>query len=489
VAQLLLAVGLRRLKRRTAVGVSIALGVLMVLTGCKVGPNYARPQSALPERFVEQTSSSAPEVPAQNGSWWKAFNDPALDELIAQALQHSPDLDIARARVVEARAERAAVAGQLLPEIDAEGGYTRQHGSANVPIGTPPGGLGLDVTSSLWLAGFDASWELDVFGGTRRAIESADAALTARMADREDAELTLAAEIARDYVELRTQQLRLSIAREILLLRQDSLKLASAQFDSGLASALDPVRARAELADSEAEVPILEAAVRAAIYRLGVLVGTTSESLVPQLTPDRAVPVIAGTVPVGLPSDLLTRRPDIRAAERRIAEANARIGAREADLYPHFSLTGVAGFESLYAGQFLVGPSRYYSVGPSISWLVFDAGRIRDEVLAERARTDVVAAQYRKTVLGALGEVESALVTYGRSEIQRQALEREVVQRRDAVDLAQRLYANGLENYLTVLDAERTLRAAEMSQAGADQGHADAFIALVKALGGGWASP
>ena len=468
---------------------AIALVLQLALAGCTVGPDYARPKSDLPEQFVEKAPAGALATPEQRTSWWQTLNDSTLDQLVSEALQSSPDLEIARERVIEARAERAAVAGQLLPQASAQGAYARQHGSANVPVGTPPGGLGQDVTSNLWLAGFDAGWEIDIFGGTRRAIESADATLGARAAEDDDAKLSLVAEIARDYVELRTRQRLLAIAREVLELRQDSLKLAKAQFDSGLAPALDPIRARAELADSQAEVPVLEAAEREAIYRLGVLVGKTPESLLPELQEPRDIPVVAGVVPIGLPSDLLTRRPDVRAAERRIAAANARIGARESDLFPHFSLTGGAGFESLYSGNFLSGPSHYYAVGPSISWLVFDAGQIRDEMLAERARTDVAAAEYRKTVLGALGEVETALVTYGRSEIQREALKREVADRREALDLAKRLYANGLENYLTVLDAERDLRTAEMSEAGANQSNTDSFIALVKSLGGGWASP
>lgn len=482
---------LKQMPARSACGVWLVCILQLAFTGCTVGPDYVRPQSAVPEHFVEveKTPPGSSGKPVQSDSWWQALNDTTLDQLVAEALQNSPDLEISRQRVIEARAERAAVAGQLQPRLSADGAYARQHGSANVPVGTPPGGLGQDITSNLWLAGFDASWEIDIFGGTRRAIESANATLGARMAEDDDARLSLVAEIARDYVELRTRQRLLAIARELLVLRQDSLKLTTAQFDSGLAPALDPIRAQAELADSEAEVPVLEAAEREAIYRLGVLVGSSPESLLTELQDPREIPVVAGTVPVGLPSDLLTRRPDVRAAERRIAAANARIGARESDLFPHFSLTGAAGFESLDSGNFLSGPSRYFSVGPSISWLVFDAGQIRDEMLAERARTDVAGAQYRKTVLTALGEVETSLVTYGRSEIQREALGREVVERRRALDLSKRLYANGLENYLTVLDAERELRTAEMSEAGANQSNTDSFIALVKALGGGWASP
>jgi len=463
----------------------VVLGGLTI-AGCRVGPDYHTPKTSVPERFAEQALRPSTKSHRPEPDWWRALDDSALDRLIAEALEGSPDLMVARARIVEARAERAAVAGEELPQVSATAAYARQHGSANVPTGTPPGGLGRGINSNLWFAGFDASWEVDLFGGTRRAIESADAVLGAAVADRDDAELVLIAEVARDYIELRTEQRRLAIAQELLQVRRDQLALVKAQFDSGLSGALDTARARAALAESEAEVPQVEAAEGAALYRLGMLVGRPPEGLVVALSSTGPIPNAESDFPVGLPSDLLRRRPDVRAAERRIAAANARIGMREADLYPHFSLTGVAGFESLYASNLLSGPSRYYAVGPSITWLVFDAGRIRDEALAERARTDVAAAEYQKIVLGALGEVETALVTYGRSRIQRAALEREVAAARDAASLALRLYGAGLEDFLTVLDAERTLHTAEMSLAGAQQDTADSFIALIKALGGDW---
>jgi outer membrane protein, multidrug efflux system len=469
--------------------ITLALGLgTLGLVGCRVGPDYHVPESAVPEHFAEQASRAAAQTPRLEHDWWRALGDEQLDQLVAEALEGGPDLVVARARILEARAERAAVAGEELPQLSASAAYARQHGSGNVPVGTAPGGLGLDATSNLWLAGFDAGWEIDLFGGTRRAIESADAALGAAVADRDDAQLVLIAEVARDYVELRTEQRRLAIARELLGIRRDELTLVNAQFDSGLTGALDAARARAALAESEAEVPQVEEAERAALYRLGVLIGRPPESLPPGLSAAAPIPNAQADVPVGLPSDLLKRRPDVRAAERRIAAANARIGVREADLYPHFSLTGVAGFESLYANNFLSGPSRYYAVGPSVTWLVFDAGRIRDEALAERARTDVATAQYQRVVLGALAEVETALVSYGRSRIQRAALEREVAAAREAESLARRLYEAGVEDFLTVLDAERTLESAEMSLAGAEQDAADSFIALTKALGGDWAA-
>lgn len=463
----------------------VVVGGLSMFAGCTVGPSYVRPKVDLPTRFTEQ---AAPAVQAQaiELDWWRGLDDPLLDRLITKGLAGSPGLEVARARVIEAREELAAISTERVPEVDLTSAYARQHGSEHVPVGTSPGGLGRGVDSSLWLAGFDAIWEADIFGGTRRAVQSASASVSAAEDDQRDAQLMLVAEVARDYVELRTEQRRVAIAREILAVRQDNLELVTARFESGLTGALDAARARADLADSEADIPAIEAAEHAAIYRLGELIGQPPETLLPMLIQSRPIPAVHTEVPVGLPSDLLERRPDIRAAERRIASANARIGMREADLFPHFSLTGAVGVESLGAGDFLSGSSRYFTIGPSVTWRVFDAGRIRDEVMIERARTDVAAADYERTVLTTLAEVETALVTYGHSQIQRNALVAEVAARRQAVSLARRLYSNGIENFLAVLDAERTLYIAELSLARADKATTDSFIALVKALGGGW---
>jgi outer membrane protein, multidrug efflux system len=456
-----------------------------MLAACTVGPSYVRPKVDLPTRFTEQ-AAPAGHAEAIGSDWWRGLGDPLLDRLMMMGLAGSPSLEVARARVVEAREELAVISAERVPEIDATSAYARQRGSEHVPVGTSPGGLGQGIDSSLWLAGFDASWEVDIFGGTRRAVEAAGASVSATVDDQRDAQLMLLAEIARDYVELRTEQRRLAIAREILAVRQDNLELVTARFDSGLTGALDAARARADLADSESDIPAIEAAEHAAIYRLGELIGQPPETLLPMLVQFRPIPTVHTEVPVGLPSDLLERRPDIRAAERRIASANARIGMRKADLFPHFSLTGAVGVESLGAGDFLSGGSRYFTIGPSITWQVFDAGRIRDEVMFERARTDAAAADYQRTVLTALAEVETALVTYGHSQIQRNALAAEVAARQQAVSLAKRLYSQGIDNFLAVLDAERTLYAAELSLAGADGTTTDSFIALVKALGGGW---
>jgi outer membrane protein, multidrug efflux system len=463
-----------------------ALGTGLLAAGCMVGPGYVKPKSELPAHFVEQPV--ARHLTPVGAAWWQGLDDRILDRLIGDALAGGPDLAIARARVIEAREGLAAESSTLLPQVAAGAAYARQHGSAHVPQGTPPGGLGLGVDSNLWLAGFDAGWELDVFGGRRRAIEAAGATLGAADADREEAQLVLVSEVARDYVELRTAQRRLALARRIREIKLDALKLVRARFSSGLAGALDLAQARAELDDSRAEIPALEASERAAVYRLGALVGETPENLLPMLLPEGPIPTVRVDVPVGLPSDLIERRPDLRAAERRVAAESARIGEIEAGLFPHFALTGAAGFESLDAGDFLSGPSHYFAIGPSVSWQVFDAGRIRDHALAQRARTDEAVAQYRKAVLGALGEVETALVDYGQERVRSSALNEEVVARQRAVDLAERLYGHGIKSFLTVLDAERTLYAAQMALASADRDSADAFIALIKALGGGFRS-
>ena len=466
----------------------IALAALVLLSGCTVGPNYVRPRSELPARFLEHEPTLPLAGRTVGAQWWTGLADPVLDRLVDEALTGSPSLQIAADRIIEAREGLAGISTEELPLLDAQGAYARQHGSKNVPIGTPPGGLGPGVDSNLWVAGFDMSWEADLFGGTRRAIESASASASAALAERQEAQLSLVAELARDYVELRTEQRRLAIAEQIRASRSVDLELVMARFDSGLTGALDAARARADLDDSEAQIPAIQAAVRAAIYRLGALVGRPPETLLPLLIRSRPIPAVHSDVPVGLPSDLLERRPDIRAAERLLAAANARIGMREAELFPQFSLTGAAGLESLDAGNFVSGGSRYFAIGPSITWLVFDAGRIRDEVLAQRARTDVAAASYREAVLLALAEVETALVTYGRSQIERDALTREVSARQQALTIALRLYTHGIENFLSVLDAERTLYASQMSLAGADETSTDSYLALVKALGGGWAN-
>jgi multidrug efflux system outer membrane protein len=460
-----------------------------LLAGCTVGPDYVPPKPAMPAGYTEQigsTTHAANGAQTSNDAWWEGFNDATLNSLMTDALQSAPDLTVAEARVREARALAGIAGAEQYPTADAGAKYDRTHGSANVPVGVPPGGLGPGANGNLWQAGFDASWEIDVFGGKRRGVEAADASYQATVADLGDVELTLLAEVARNYIELRGAQRQLAVARSNLSIQRDSLSLTRSQFDAGLASRLDVLRAQAQVSDTEAAIPTFEADERASIYRIGALIGHPPEQLLAQLDTPQAIPLAVADVPVGLPSDLLRRRPDIRAADHRIAAANARIGVAQADLYPHFSLTGVAGLESLNASTFLTSPSRYFSIGPSISWLIFDAGKVRFEMRAEEARTDQAAAAYQRTVLGALRDVETALVSYAQSQVRHARLAAEVTADREAVTIATRLYRQGLNDFLSVLDAERSLYAADDKLAQSDRDTALALVALYKALGGGW---
>lgn len=484
---------LARGRRRSRAWLAGAVSCVMagMVAGCTVGPDYVAPKTALPAAYGEraQASSKAASPDASLDSWWQNLGDATLNALIEDALQSAPDIAEAEARVREARALRGIAGAADYPEVDAGGLYRRTHGSANVPTGVQPGGMGPGKNGNLWQAGFDASWEIDVFGGTRRSVESANASYEAAVAGSEDVRLTLAAEIARNYIELRGAQRRLDVARRNLAIQQDGLVLTRAQFDAGLASRLDMLRAEALVSDTQAEIPSLIADARGSIYRIGALVGHQPEALLAQLDAPQAIPTPVADVPVGLPSDLLQRRPDIRAAERRLAAAHARIGVAKADLYPHFSLTGAAGLESLDASTFLTSPSRYLSVGPSIRWLIFDAGRVRFQVHAEEARTDAAAAAYERTVLSALRDVETALVSYGQSRVRRDQLSAETASDREAVTVATRLYRQGLVDFLPVLDAERSLYAADDKLAQTDRDTALALVALYKSLGGGWSAP
>jgi outer membrane protein, multidrug efflux system len=458
--------------------------------GCMtVGPNYVAPTPQVPARFTEASGNRAPGTGAAlpvEDAWWKNLNDPLLESLLRQALSSAPSLAEAQARVREARALSGVAGASRFPTADAVGLYTRNLGSDNVPTGVPPGGLGPGVHSNLWQAGFDASWEIDVFGGVRRNIEAATANYEAVTEDRADVALTLLAEVARDYVEVRAAQRRIEVARKNLLIDRDLQTLTDSLLAAGLAPEQDLLRAKAQVLDIEAAIPEFETAERAAAYRIAALIGQPLNAVAAELSAPQPIPQALSDVPVGLPSDLLKRRPDVRAAERRIAAANARIGVAQADLYPHFSLTAVAGLESLNWSTFSSGSSGYYQVGPGITWRIFDAGRIRFQVRAETARTEAAAAAYQGTVLDAFRDVETALVSYANEKVRRDRLAAEFAAQSEATERATLLYEKGVESFLSVLDAERSLYTTEDALAQSERDWALALIALYKSLGGGW---
>ncbi len=457
------------------------------VVGCTVGPDYAAPPSNPPTQWSEPLAGGETGGSPSIATWWKNFQDPELDSLIERAVQSNPDLRMAEAKVREARAQRGVSEADLWPSVDAAGSTSRARQSEHQPLlgnaGLPPGAT---YENNLYQSGFDASWELDVFGGTRRAVEAADAGIAAAFYSGRDVQVTLASEVARNYAELRGYQRRLAIARLNITAQRDTVAVARNRFRQGVTSNLDAEQAATVLTQTEAQVPTLETGLQTAIHRLGVLLGQQPGALMAELATDAPIPAETPHVPVGLPSDLLLRRPDIRSAERQLAAATAQVGVATADLFPKFSLTGDVGLQSISSGDWFTGGSRYWSIGPTVQWRIFDAGRVRANIRVQNARQEQALVTYEKTVLSSFEDVENALVAYAKEQTRNGSLQQAVTSSRNAVHISRQFYDNGLTNFINVLDAERSLYRAQDDLVQSDQAVTQDLIALYKALGGGW---
>jgi outer membrane protein, multidrug efflux system len=473
----------------------LIVAILMLLAGCMVGPDYKPPNVPVPDGWRAAGSPlAAPTQPTDLGGWWHALGDRMLDALVDQALAENLDLKTVAARVREARAARVIAASGAFPTIGTSTSYARtQPFSKHSQFGAllPP-----DLAEvNLFQGDFDATWELDVFGGIRRGIEAADADIAAAEDDERDVRVTLLAEVARNYVEIRSLERRIAIAAENIESQRSSVALTEDRFRTGLASELDVRQARSLLATTESEVPVLERQREQTLHALGVLVGREPNALQDDLArpapiPGAAAPdALAVRIPVGLPSDLLRRRPDVRRAERQVAAATARIGVATADLFPKVSLTGLAGLESISASDFFTSGSRYFTAGPTISWSIFEGGRLRANVAVQDARADQALNGYVKAVLTALADVEDSLVAYGKERSRHVALVSAAEENRRSVVLARDLYVHGLGTYLAVLDAERAQYASEDTLVQGDEALVFDLVATYKALGGGWTPP
>lgn len=458
----------------------------VVAGGCAVGPNYHRPKVNAPPLWNEPLSGGETNAPASMAAWWKNFHDAELDSLISRAVKSNLDLQIAQARVREARAQYGIASADFWPVINASGSYERQHQSQNQPVLGSFSVPSDAFENNVYQAGFDASWELDIFGGKRRAAEAAKAGVAASEFGRRDTLVTLLGEIARDYVDVRGDQRRLAIANENIAAQTRALAITENRFTNGLTSNLDVQQAKTLLATTGAEIPTLKTALQISIHRLGVLLGQPPGALLMELTNTAPIPAAPPEVPVGLPSDLLLRRPDIQRAEQQLIAATANIGVAKSDLFPKFFLTGAAGFEGVNASDWFIGASKFWSLGPTVQWRIFDAGRIRANVKVQNARQEQALATYEKTVLTAFEEVENDLVSYANEQIRRRSLEDAVTSSRKSLDLASKLYANGLTDFLYVLDAERSLYQAQDALVQSDRTVSVNLIALYKSLGGGW---
>jgi multidrug efflux system outer membrane protein len=467
--------------RQSLIGVSL---FLLTVTGCMVGPNFQRPQESVPVQWSGPLPPPSP-LPATVAEkdlacWWTVFEDQTLTSLIDRAVDSNLDLKVAEARIRQARAVRGLAASGIGPTVDSAGSFRR----SRFPEPTSNGTEG--VISNQYQAGFDAGWELDIFGGVRRGIEAAGADLQAAVETRRDVLVTLTAEVARDYIDLRAFQQRIAIARKNLKAQEHSAGLTRQRFEAGFVSGLDVANAQAQVATTGAQIPLLEASARQSIYSLSVLLGQEPGALIQELSPSSAIPAAPPSVPVGVPSDLLRRRADIRRAEAEIHAATARIGVATADLFPKFTLSGSIGLQASDLGSWISWANRLWSFGPSAGWLIFDSGRIRSNIELQKALEEESLVVYRQTVLTALQEVEDVLVASQKEEEHRKALGAAVSANRKAVDLATRLYVEGQTDFLNVLQSQQSLYATEDALLQSTQTVSTNLVALYKALGGGW---
>ena len=463
----------------TLIALIVLAMVAAALGGCAVGPNYVKPATPVPGQFADATEGAYTGEDVQ-ARFWTQFQDPTLDRLVDDALQANHDLRIALAHLVEARAERHQAQFDLAPTVTASGGYTKQQFAA------VDSGFGTTYTESYYNAGFDAFWELDFFGRVRRNIESESAQVQGAEAGLHDAQVSVTAEVARTYFELRGEQTRFAVAWRNVENQRETLGLTQARLEAGRSTELDTARAQAQLSATLSTIGPLEAAIARSIHRLSVLTGREPSALRDLLAPPRELPELPQISAVGDPAGLLRRRPDIRVAERQLASSTALVGVAIADYFPKVTFTGNFSYAAAVPSQLGTSASRGYVIGPGITWAAFDLGRVRAEVTGSRARADAALAGYEQTVLRALEETENALITHARTRDSLTDAAAAAASSQTAARIARTRYEGGLVDFLDVLDAERTQLVDEdrLAQSRADA--ATSLVAVYKALGGGW---
>jgi multidrug efflux system outer membrane protein len=446
-----------------------------------VGPNYHRPETPVDGRFA---NAGEPGLAAGDAveAYWMGFSEPMLNDLIEDALGHNKDLSVAEANLRAARAVRRLAGFDQFPTVSFSGGYSRNLDSQEQLPGIDMHDREFDAAQ----AGFDGLWELDLFGRVRRNVEAARADVGASAATLQDARVSVIAEVARDYFILRGLQDQLALTERNADNQLNTLKLTRNRLDAGRGNQLDTARAEAQWQTTLASIPSLQASIATTSYRLSVLTGRQPTALSATLAAQAPQPALPPLNPIGTPEQLLRRRPDVRAAERRLAGATARVGVAVGDLFPKVTLTGEVGYFAPTFGDFGTSEARFFSFGPSISWAAFDLGRVRARISSARAQTDAALAAYEGAVLGALEDTEGALISYGRSQTRRDALQVAAAASDKAADLAQKRFEGGLIDFLEVLDAERTALSAELLLSQSRTDSATSLIAVYKALGAGW---
>jgi len=452
------------------------LALALGLASCAVGPNY---QPRTPEELSVPAAwhSTLPENSKSGdlSEWWQQLDDSLLSEFVEEALRASPTMDSARARLREARAQRKVAAADLFPTVSASGSARSSK-------------TGEEESISSYQASFDASWEPDIFGGTRRSLEASTAELESTVASLQDTQISLAAEMALEYVSVRSLQARIAIARENLALQVETREIAGWRYQAGLVSGLDYDQARAAEAQTRAQIPALETSLAGSRNRTAVLLGTAPGSVDDRLEAQAPIPVVPENVIVGIPADVLRQRPDVRAAERTLAAQTARVGAAVAAQYPNFNLNGSLGVEGITLAALTGGASIVSSLAASVAETIFAGGRIRQQIQAQTAVQDQALAAYESTVLTALEDVENALVALRRNRERYAFLQTADEAARSAAQLARQRYAAGLVDYTSVVTTQRTQLTVSESLQSCEADITTALVQLYKALGGGWST-
>jgi NodT family efflux transporter outer membrane factor (OMF) lipoprotein len=489
----------------------IALAAVLLLAGCEVGPDYVKPDIATPSSYQDLpvTKPQAPfSVPiageADLSAWWMQFGDPELQSLIARALKSNLDLMTAASRVREARQQEVIAGAAGLPQVNANGlaahihsntslaeklgtgGSPSSGGSSSAGSGSggaPPSG---PSDTRFYSLGFDATWELDIFGGVRRSVEAAQAGTEAAVWQMRDGEVSLTAEIATDYLTLRATQARIAILQTEAQAQQGVLQLTTARARTGFVTQLDVNQQIAQVESTRAQIPELQAQVRAMEHAIAVLLAEQPEAMTAELDTAAALPALPPQLPVGLPSDLLRRRPDVRAAERQLASATAQIGVQVANLYPKFNLLALAGFSGNEFTSLLSGKNLAEIGAGQISWPIFDAGKTHANIRTAKEEEKQAYYAYQKAILGAVRDVEDALVRYTSEQQKFVEIQRSLKSASSSLTLARSQYRAGTVTYVNVYNAQVSEQSARDQLAQSQQQLAIDLVSLYKALGGGW---
>jgi NodT family efflux transporter outer membrane factor (OMF) lipoprotein len=458
---------------------TLIVSTLVALSGCAVGPDYRTPAANAPAAW----DAAAPTGTIALERWWLALGDNQLDQVVHDALAANHDLRIATARVREARAALGLAVSATLPQVDAAGSIDRSRASEYRTQGFG------DTYSTLYRAGFDAGWEIDLFGGTRRGVEAAVYDLEAQGAALRDVQVSVVSEVVVAWLDLSAANERLELALATVASQRQTHDLAAARYAAGLVNSADLSEAEAQIAQAEAQIPALESAKAQALVRLGVLTGRRIDAMRAAVTAPSRIPQPQDVLAIGLPSDLITRRPDVVVVERNLAAATARIGQAKGEWFPKFSLTGSFGYEATSDGSFTSSANQFWSIGPAVRWPILSGGRIRANIRAADARAEQAAIRYEQVVLNAFGEVESALVSLAREQERLRSLGTALAAQDRALAVAQERFTRGLDAYEGVLRAQRLQIDLQDRVVLSRRAVGQNLASLAKALGGGWSTP